>query len=148
MYSVVLILHSWLRWFAILAGLGATATAASAPGSDRSEKSGLLFTIAMDLQLLLGVWLYGFLSPITTAMFEDFGAAMRDPLPRFWAVEHPAMMLGAVVLAHLGRVLARKALTPAAKRTRLMICFGLATLLMIAATPWPGMRAGRELFRL
>ena len=35
------------------------------------------------------------------------------------------MMLAAVVFAHLGRVLARKAPTPAAKRTRLIVCFGL-----------------------
>jgi hypothetical protein len=57
-------------------------------------------------------------------------------------------MLAAVVLAHVGRVLARKAATPGAKRTRLMVCFGLSTLLMIAGTPWPGMPAGRPLFRI
>ena len=148
MYSIVLVLHSWLRWAAILAGLAATAVASTAPGTDRSEKTGLLFMIAMDLQLLLGLLLYAFLSPTTTALFGDFGAAMRDPVARFWAVEHPTMMIAAVVFAHLGRVLARKAATPAAKRTRLMVCFGIATLLMIAGTPWPGMRAGRELFRL
>ena len=147
MYSIALTLHSWLRWFAILAGVGATATA-FAPGTARSEKAGLLFMIAMDLQMLIGVLLYGFLSPNTIAGFADFGATMRSPVARFWAVEHPVMMLAAVVLAHFGRVLARKAPTPAAKRTRMVICFGLATLLMIAATPWPGMRAGRELFRL
>ena len=58
------------------------------------------------------------------------------------------LMLAAVVLAHVGRVLARKAATPGAKRTRLMVCFGLSTLLMIAGTPWPGTRAGRPLFRI
>jgi hypothetical protein len=31
---------------------------------------------------------------------------------------------------------------------RLLICFGLATILMIAGIPWPGMRAGRPLFRI
>jgi hypothetical protein len=148
MYSIVLFLHSWLRWAAILLGLAATAAASTAPGTARSEKTGLLFMIAMDLQLLLGLLLYAILSPTTTALFGDFGAAMRDPVARFWAVEHPTMMIAAVVFAHLGRVLARKAATPAAKRTRLMVCFGIATLLMIAGTPWPGMRAGRELFRL
>jgi len=38
--------------------------------------------------------------------------------------------------------------TPAAKRKRLVICFGLATLLMLIATPWPGMANGRPLFRV
>ena len=80
-------------------------------------------------------------------IFDDFGAAMRDPVARFWAVEHITMMVVAVVLAHLGRILARKAKNPASKRTRLLICFGLATILLIAGTPWPGMTAGRPFFR-
>jgi hypothetical protein len=148
MYSFVLILHSWLRWVAIATGIIATANAASSAAGARSEKSGLLFMIAMDLQMLLGVLLYGFLSPNTTATFKDFGAAMRDPVARFWAVEHLTMMLAAVVFAHLGRVLARKAPSPAAARTRTLIWFGMATLLMLVGTPWPGLRAGRPLFRV
>jgi membrane protein DedA with SNARE-associated domain len=72
---------------------------------------------------------------------------MRDPAARFFAVEHLSMMLAAVVLTHVGRVLARKAATPAQKRTRLSICFGMATLLMLVAIPWPGFRSGRPLLR-
>ena len=148
MFTVVLYMHSWLRWLAIGAGLWATSAAATAPGSDSSEKSGLLFIIAMDLQMVLGILLYAFLSPTTEAIMRDFGAAMRDPVARFWAVEHVTMMVAAVVFAHLGRVLARKAATPAAKRTRLLVCFGVSTVLMLAGTPWPGMSAGRQLFRI
>jgi hypothetical protein len=57
-------------------------------------------------------------------------------------------MFVAIVLAHVGRVLARKAATPAAKRTRLLVCFGVATLLLLAGMPWPGRPGGRVLFRL
>ena len=147
MYSLVLALHSWLRWVAIAGGVGATA-AATSPGSDGSEKTGLLFMIALDLQVVLGIVLYAFLSPNTAAIMKDFGAAMRDPVARFWAVEHVTMMVAAASFAHLGRVLARKAATPVAKRTRLLVCFALSTVLMIAGTPWPGMPAGRPLFRI
>jgi predicted tellurium resistance membrane protein TerC len=73
---------------------------------------------------------------------------MRDPVARFWAVEHVSLMLFAVVMAHVGRVLARKAASPAAKRKRLLVCAALSTLAMIAATPWPGMASGRPLFRV
>jgi hypothetical protein len=148
MFSIVLTLHSWLRWLAIAAGFGAIVGAASAAGTPRSEKTGLLFMIAMDLQMLIGLLLYAFLSPNTAAAFGDFGAAMGDPVARFWAVEHTTMMIGAVALAHVGRVLARKAPTPAAKRTRLLICFGLSMALLLLGTPWPGLRAGRPLFRV
>jgi len=149
MYSVFLVIHSYLRWITIAAGVGATAAATgTSPGAPRSQKTGLLFIIAMDLQLLIGLLLYAFLSPNTAAIFQNFDAAMRDPIARFWAVEHITTMLIAVALAHVGRVLARKAKTPASARTRLLICFGLSTLLMIAGTPWPGTRAGRPLFRV
>ena len=151
MYELVLILHSWIRWVAIISGIIATLTVlTSTPRSasaDRSDTWGLILMIALDLQLLLGLLLYLVLSPTTAAIFQNFGGAMRDPVARFWAVEHVSMMLIAVVLGHLGRVLGRKATTPGARRTRQIICFGLSTVLMIVATPWPGMRAGRELFR-
>ncbi len=104
--------------------------------------------IALDLQFLLGLALYLVLSPNTKAIFDNFGAAMRDPVARYWAVEHISLMLFAVVMAHVGRVLARKAKSPAAKRKRLLVCFVLSTVAMIAATPWPGMASGRPLFRV
>jgi hypothetical protein len=159
MYDLVLTAHSWLRWAALIAGVVATAMvvigqpAAAArtpttPPRDGTDRWGLFFMIALDLQLLLGLLLYFALSPNTRAIFDDFGAAMRDPAARFWAVEHISLMLAAVVLAHLGRVLARKAPNRPARRTRLLVCFGLATIAMIAATPWPGMANGRPLFRL
>jgi Na+-driven multidrug efflux pump len=153
MYELVLIVHSWLRWFAIIAGVVATVSALSGRSfgdarDHRADKWGLMLMIALDLQLLLGLLLYLAISPTTRAIFNDFGAAMRDPVARFWAVEHVSTMILAVAIAHVGRVLARRAKTARAQRMRSAICFGLATILMIAGTPWPGMRAGRPLFRV
>ena len=34
------------------------------------------------------------------------------------------------------------------KRTRLLVCFGLATVLLFAGMPWPGRPGGRPYFRL
>ena len=104
--------------------------------------------IMLDAQMLLGLLLYGLLSPYTAAAMNDFGAAMRDPVLRFWAVEHLTLMLSAVILAHLGRVLARKTDEVDKKRKRFLICFGLALLLMLLGMPWPGMASGRPLFRV
>ncbi len=146
MYELVLTAHSWLRWVALIAGVMATVMAAAA--HNRADRWGLILVIALDLQFLLGFALYLVLSPTTKSIFADFGAAMRDPGARFWAVEHVSLMLFAVVMAHVGRVLARKATSPAAKRKRLLVCFALSTIAMIAATPWPGMASGRPLFRV
>jgi ABC-type uncharacterized transport system permease subunit len=114
----------------------------------RGDLWALVLMSLLDLQMLLGLLLYLVLSPFTTEALRDFGAAMKNPGLRFFAVEHVTLMLGAVILAHAGRVLARKAKTADAKRTRMLICFGLATILMILGIPWPGMASGRPLFRV
>ncbi len=102
----------------------------------------------LDLQMLLGLLLYFALSPFTAEAMKNFGAAMRDSNLRFWAVEHITSMFGAVILAHIGRALARKASQADAQRRRLLICFGLAAALMLIGIPWPGFANGRPLFRL
>jgi hypothetical protein len=150
MYSTVLLLHSWIRWVALASGIGATVYAfgKGSAALARAERWGFFLTIALDLQFVLGLLLYGMLSPFTRRAMEDFGAAMRDSTLRFWAVEHVTMMLGAVILAHVGRVLARKTANPEKKRTKLLICFGLSLLLMLGGMPWPGTPNGRPLFRI
>jgi hypothetical protein len=149
MYTTVLLIHSWLRWVALVAGVGATLAAiGSRADSGRADRWGLALVTSLDLQMLIGLLLYFVLSPFTKVALQDFGAAMKDPGLRFFAVEHVTMMLAAVILVHIGRVLARKAASPAAKRTRMFVCFGLATILMIIATPWPGVAHGRPLFRV
>ena len=151
MYELVLLLHSWLRWGVLIAAVLATLTAFTIKpgirGSEQADRWGLILMIALDLQMLIGLLLYVALSPATTAIFNDFGAAMRDPGARFWAVEHVGTMMLAVVMVHVGRVLGRKARTPQSKRTRLLVCFAIATIAILAATPWPGMTSGRPLFR-
>ena len=128
------------------------ATLAALMGRVQGERSpadrwGLAAMMALDLQMLLGLLLYLVVSPNMRAILANFGASMKDPALRFWAVEHTATMFAAIVIAHIGRGLARKAATPVAKRTRLMICFGLATLLIMLGMPWPGRPGGRPLFR-
>ena len=151
MYTLVLIAHSWARWIALVAGVGATLAAVKdsemRPNS-RADLWGLLLMMALDIQMLLGLLLYLVLSPFTTQAMENFGAAMRNPQLRFWAMDHMATMFLAVILVHVGRVLARKAKTPDAKRMRLVVCFGLATVAMLLGMPWPGLPNGRPLFRL
>jgi hypothetical protein len=151
MYTTVLAIHSWVRWLAIIAAVGATfaAVRGKVQGADSlADRWGLFAMMAVDIQMLLGLILYLVVSPNMQEIRAHFGEAMKNAQLRFWAVEHVSAMFAALVLVHVGRVLARKARTAGAKRTRLLACFGLATVLMILGTPWPGMPAGRPLFRL
>ena len=150
MYTTVLTIHSWIRWIALVAAVGTTLAAlrGRTEGSDSlADRWGMVTMMTLDLQLLLGVLLYFVVSPNMKAILDNFGGAMKDPALRFWAVEHATTMVAAIALAHVGRVLARKAASSAAKRTRLLICFGLATVLILVGMPWPGRPGGRPLFR-
>src|SRR5947208_894193 len=78
MYSLVLLLHSWIRWGALAAGLCATFAAAGDPAGTRAartDRAGLAFVTLVDIQLLLGLLLYLILSPFTKEALRDFGAA-------------------------------------------------------------------------
>jgi len=141
MHDLVLFLHSWVRWAAIITGVLATISVLGASADARNNRWAKFFTISLDIQFLLGLILVA-----TSVNFGQMGDVMKDSTARFYAVEHPTMMIVAIALAHMGRVFARKALTPASARTKSLIFFGVATLILLAGTPWPGMRDNRPLF--
>jgi hypothetical protein len=151
LYAVVLTVHSWLRWAVLLIGLIAFVRAAAGASRGNAwtaadERTGFWFVTVLDLQVLLGLVLYVFLSPFTHAAFADFGAAMKNSGLRFWAVEHITGMIIGLVLVHVGRVRARK--TDSLRRHRVVaICFGLALVAIAVSIPWPGTPAGRPLLR-
>ena len=147
----VLTLHSWLRWLVLLTGAFAFVRAAAGasgrkPWKPSDDRAGFWFVTALDAQVLLGLILYAFLSPITHAAFGDVGAAMKNPGLRFWAVEHVFGMLIGTALAHVGRVRARK--TDSLRRHKVAaIFFGLALAVILASIPWPGTPNARPLLR-
>lgn len=150
MYSTILMLHSWVRWAVVLAALyaafrGGAGWLRGRPWLRADDRAGVLFTIALDIQLVLGLWLYA-ISPFTTEAFGSFGTAMRMPELRYWAVEHPVGMVLALALAHVGRARVRKTTDAAARHRRAVIFFGLALAIILFSIPWPGTRNGRSLF--
>ena len=151
-YVVVLTMHSWMRWAALTLGAAATINAfvsrhenPARPGRSRWDT---FFMAAVDLQVLLGLFLYFGLSPSTTAGMNDLHAALHTPVLRFWTITHVATMFGGMLLVRVGRVLAMNASTPEARRRRKGIAFALALVTMVAGIPWPGTSVGRPLFRL
>jgi hypothetical protein len=152
MYDLLLFAHSWLRWLVLLAVLMAVARAAGGVSSRRpwtpvDDRAGMWMTSSLDLQMLIGIVLYGFLSPVTKSAFVDMAAAMRAAPIRFFVVEHPVGMIAAIALAHIGRVRARKAATSEAKHKTALIFFGLALLVLLLSIPWPVGPGARSLFR-
>jgi hypothetical protein len=146
MYSAVLTMHSCLRWLVIVLGIWAVVSAwrqRQPDGGRPSALPGLLFSVTLDIQLLLGMLLYVALSPITMAAMQDMGGVMKNGPWRFWTVEHPAMMILAVMSAHIARPRAAGA-TP---NRRALIWYGLALLAILVAVPWPFTPQGRPWIR-
>ena len=152
MYTTVLLLHSWLRWAILLAGLLALLRGLSAWGGGRpwtraDDRAGAMFVGLLDLQMLLGLVLYFLLSPVTTAALRDFGAAMGNAPMRFWAVEHLTGMIVGIALAHVGRARIKKATDAQRRHRTAAIFFGLALVAILVSIPWPGTPKVRPLFR-
>ncbi|MFZ2517904.1 MAG: hypothetical protein WA089_04325, partial [Anaerolineae bacterium] len=81
MYSVLLTLHSIVRWLIVLAALASVGRALGGlrggqAWTARDKRLGIIFTSAMDTQLLIGLLLYFFYSPVTTNALRDLGGAM------------------------------------------------------------------------
>jgi hypothetical protein len=150
MFALTVVLHSLLRWLVIGFGLLAVLRAISGvsgrrPWTPRDDRAGRLFVTSLDIQLLVGLILYGLLSPTTYTAFADMGTAMKDPALRFYAVEHLVIMVGAIALVHVGRSRIRKAHGDAARQRTAAIFFTLGLLLILLGTPWPFRAIGRPL---
>ena len=153
MYSIVLSLHSWSRWLVVIFGLIAVFRALGGWQGRRlylgaDNGMGAAFVGSMHLQLLLGLILYLGLSPLGLKTMEAAGgAAMKDPVARFWGVEHITAMILAVIFAQVGRSLSKKATEPVRKHKLAFIWFSIALVLVLLMIPWGIWNPARPLFR-
>lgn len=148
-YLALLTLHSWVRWTVIILAFVALVGVyrgwlRKLPWTDSVRRIGVFFGSALDTQLLLGLLLYLFFSPITQAAFNNWSMALSTPMFRFFTIEHLAFMTVAVVLVHVGSMLSQRAEEPAAKYRTSAIFFTVAILLVLVAIPWsrPILRLG------
>ena len=138
--QIVLILHSLFRWAVLLFGLWTLLNALTGFFGKRTytagdNRSNLLFMISCDIQLLIGLVLY-----FTNGWFDrlkDLGNNMKDPVNRFFTMEHMSLLLVAWILVHIGRAAVKRADTDAAKHKKMLIFFGIALVLILVSIPWP-----------
>lgn len=141
MYTGLLHTHNLFRWLVLVALVLAIVFAfigwaGKKEWTKRDKITGLFLTIFMDIQFLVGIILYAFVSPFTKAAFADFGAAMKNSELRFYAVEHILLMLIALVFVHIGKAKTKKGTLSWKKHRTAAIWFGLALLLVLLGIPW------------
>jgi len=152
LYIVTLFLHSYLRWVVLAAALwmcclSIAGWARKQPWSALYERSHQVLVGGADLQFTLGVILYLFLSPFSDTFFANMRGGLREPVLRFFGLEHILGMFIGVGLVHLGRTLSLKAAGPA-RHKRVCLCTVGALLVMLGSTPWPFLKYGRPLLRV
>ena len=140
MYEFILTLHSVVRWVVVIAGIAVVIMAFAGWFGNRNWTSSddrltMLFTTFLDLNVLLGIFLYLILSPITRGAFQNMGDAMKNSNVRFFTVEHCCIMIVAVVVAHIGRSRAKKAADDKGKFKQAAIFFTIAMILILLGHP-------------
>ena len=96
-----------------------------------------LFTlIVMHIQLIIGLGWY-FISPAYKRLKElGMGGAMKESGVRLLAVEHPLMMIIAIVLITIGWSKHKKQNTDKGKYKTIAIFYGLALIFVLSRIPW------------
>jgi len=141
MYTGLLHTHNFFRWLVLITLILAVVFAFSGWFGKRDWKKsdnliGLLLTIFMDIQFLIGIILYAFVSPLTKSAFADFSSAMKNADLRFYAVEHISIMVIALVLVHIGRSKSKKMTTPWKKHRVAAGFYFISFILILIAIPW------------
>jgi Na+/H+-dicarboxylate symporter len=103
--------------------------------TDKDIRIGLFALIVSHMQLLIGLAWY-FMSPWFSALTEDTGAVMKEKSLRLLAVEHPVMMVLAIVFITIGWSKHKKKTTDSAKFKTFVIFYGIGLLLMLSKIPW------------
>jgi hypothetical protein len=151
-YAFVLFLHSALRWAVLVATFVALVRALAGwrgarPWTRPDDVVGATTVGLLDLQFVLGLVLYAFLSPASRAFFADPGAAMANAGLRFFGMEHAFAMVVALVIGHLGRVLSRRVSAPAQRHRNAFVSALAVLVVLLIGIPWPFLPYGRPLLR-
>ncbi len=85
---------------------------------------------------MIGLWLY--VNFITSEGF-DFGASMKNPLMRFFSVEHITGMIVAIAMITVGYSRAKRMSSDKGKFKSIAIFFTIGLVLILAMIPWPFM---------
>lgn len=152
MYTGLLHTHGLLRWIVLFLAVWVVVRyligwLGKQNFTHADNKAGLFFILGMHSQLLLGLLLYFFFSPLSKAFFETEGAMGIREL-RYWGVEHILGMVVSIALAQVGRTMSKRSLSHELKFKRGFIFYGLSLFIMLLMIPWPWMEGiGRPFFR-
>lgn len=99
-----------------------------------AHKLALYSLMSVHIQALLGVITY-MISPITKAAMNNFGMAMKVSAIRFFAVEHPTMVILGVIAITIGFIKTKKINDDKAKYKKILIFYSIGIALILSQIP-------------
>ncbi len=147
MYNALKHAHSGLRWVALLLLITAVLISLMKLISKNETHSAgtqkiFTFNVAfIHIQGLIGIVLL-FISPMVT-----YGEGwMKASISRFYGMEHPMMMVLAMVLITIGNAKAKRIDDVRRKHRTLFIFNFISLLIVLSMIPWPFRALGGNLF--
>lgn len=142
MYNGLLHLHNLMRWVILVLLIVAVLRHLAGMNQKRPVNAGdkkidLFLMISAHITLVIGLyqWIVG---PWGLKLIQNtgMGEVMKNSAYRFWAVEHLAGMLIAIILITIGRGAVKRAVDASAHK-KAFWCFLIALILVVASVPWP-----------
>lgn len=138
LYTVLVHIHSVLRWVLLLLILISVVMAlTNRQGLRGAMKPALWAMVAAHIQLLLGLVLY-----FTSQKVIFSAGSMKDPVLRFFLVEHLLVMVIAIALITIGYVRAKRTPDVSKSNKRIAVFYIISLLLILSRIPWPFMKYG------
>ncbi len=134
MNSILTHAHSGLRWVALILLLLAIVNAFTSKTYEKKHKMINLFAmVSLHTQLLIGLIQYF----VTSTKVQFIEGWMKNPLLRFYGMEHILLMIIAIALVTIGHSKSKKGTTPEEKFKPIKLWYVIGFLLILAAIPWP-----------
>ena len=136
MYVGLKHLHSLMPFLLLLLLIKSTvAYHKDKPHTEGDKKNGLLLLIVSHLQFLIGYILY-FFNPLSASSLSDFSLALRDSTTRLYTLEHPLVMIIALVFITMAYSKSKKAISDALKHNVKRIYYSISLVLILSRIPW------------
>lgn len=138
-------MHSGLRWVVLILLIAAIYNAFSKKNGGtwgaKDKKITLFAMVFTHIQLLAGLALY-----FTSEKVQFVEGFMKNPVYRFYGVEHILLMLIAIALITVGYSKAKRAASDAKKFGAVATFYLIGLILILASIPWPFRNLGAGWF--
>lgn len=152
LHEIVLTLHSYLRWIVVASGLVVLGRAilgarAKREWSSTDTKVLTVFLRVLDVQVMLGLFMYFATSALGVRMAAHAAEAMKSSSLRFFFLEHFFGMFIATAILHAGTGRLKRRGDGPERHRGTAIVVGIAFAIVLVTIPWPFFPYGRGLFR-